>query len=255
MSLSIGRIMKNNHIIVCGQNQQGNVIFLVLVAVVLFAALTYAVSFSSRTSVGGTGETMSISSGALLQYTASLRSAMAGLQFKGKDVTEMEFNFPKKFDGCTHVETCIFHSEGGGVSYIPVSEDIMMSGISNNNWGFTALFEVKDIGTSEESDFAGNDPVAFVYGVSGEVCKKIHEKLDIEEIPVSTIDDGIFESVLDISDYHMAAAGFHMDTGWEEMSEEIVIGCDGTEILAGRSQGCFKTAQGYYVFYSVLQER
>lgn len=60
-------------------NQSGNVLFLILIAVALFAALSYAVTQSTRGGGNADDETSLISSASLTQYPASLKLSMLRL--------------------------------------------------------------------------------------------------------------------------------------------------------------------------------
>ena len=58
-------------------SERGNVLFLILIAVALFAALSYAVTQSSRSGGGDAGkETNLVNSAQLTQYPAGIRTAI-----------------------------------------------------------------------------------------------------------------------------------------------------------------------------------
>ncbi|HEY8190982.1 MAG TPA: hypothetical protein VIG74_01055, partial [Alphaproteobacteria bacterium] len=59
------------------KGERGNVLFLILIAVALFAALSYAVTQSSRSGGGdANSETNLINSATLTQYPAGLRTSI-----------------------------------------------------------------------------------------------------------------------------------------------------------------------------------
>lgn len=61
--------------------QQGNVLFLILIAVVLFAALSYAVSMSTRGTQKDAGaEKIQVTGAALIQYATSVENAITRLR-------------------------------------------------------------------------------------------------------------------------------------------------------------------------------
>lgn len=73
--------------------QSGNVLFLILIAVALFAALTYAVTQSTRSGSGSTSnaEKAQMLASQFTQYGAALNSAIMRLQLSG--CTDLTLNF------------------------------------------------------------------------------------------------------------------------------------------------------------------
>lgn len=72
--------------------QRGNVLFLILVAVALFAALSYAVTSSARGGGGVAKETAKANAAALIQFGTSVRHAVMKLKTMGY-CTESTFGF------------------------------------------------------------------------------------------------------------------------------------------------------------------
>ena len=67
--------------------ERGNVLFLILIAVALFAALSYAVTQSTRSGSGdASGETNLISSAQLTQYPAGIRTSIVRMIIAGAQV-------------------------------------------------------------------------------------------------------------------------------------------------------------------------
>ena len=110
-------------------SQAGNVLFLILIAVVLFAALSYAVTSSSGS--GGNKDTSEDKAklyvAEITQYASAVRTAITWLTATSKcDDTELSFEGPP-FDGSdvdyvnpnspNDFSCHIFHPEGGGVSF------------------------------------------------------------------------------------------------------------------------------------------
>ena len=59
------------------QANQGNVLFIILIAIVLFASLTYAVTRTTQTGSNIDSEQNVLAVGEVLQYASSLRTAVA----------------------------------------------------------------------------------------------------------------------------------------------------------------------------------
>ena len=230
-------------------NQRGNVLFLILIAVALFAALSYAVTQSSQTSGSGAGDdTDLIEAAAIIQYPSSIRVALTRMIIGGKDLEQIEFNKPQDFGTCTgDGEFCIFHPNGGGASYFNPPDDF--TGLTPPIWLFTHAFEIDLLGTSVTGDFAGNDIIMASFGPNDDLCNEINEKSGIDGIPEVNSSTIVLLSVF---------AGNFMDTGWSGASFEFTLGSsasNGTDALDGKRIGCFQSNEGLNIFYSVLLER
>lgn len=97
-------------------SQSGNVLFLILIAVALFAALSYAVTSTGRTNDGGLQtEKQKISKAELDSYTASLNQGKMRLRLINRCST---IDYTRPEDWAPGDKTChMFHPEGGGVVY------------------------------------------------------------------------------------------------------------------------------------------
>src|SRR5690606_6179950 len=99
--------------------EQGNALFLILIAVVLFAALTYAITQSGRGGGDVGRETHQITGTALTQYTTSIRTAITRMLIRGIAVDELKFDPPHAtaYEVSADVRYQVFHPDGGGVGY------------------------------------------------------------------------------------------------------------------------------------------
>ena len=240
-----GRFEKAEGIRYAGQS--GNVLFLILIAVALFAALSYAVTSSTRTS-GGTAsnETNLISSAQITQFPASVSTAVIRMIISGVSVDEIRFNRPEddEFDNLDSVDIGVFHPNGGGVSYTPAPADVM-DGNKPGEWIFNAELEVPDIGLS---GVGGNDIIAYLVGLRKSICMKINEEYGIgatipeldssraSEYETRMIDDG--------------------STDYEIPEDDVPDIDDGSGSFDGQPFGCFQDGGGGdYVYYHVVLER
>lgn len=111
------------------QNNKGNVLFLILIAVVLFAALSYAVTQSSR-GTGKINELGLIDSATVFSSNASIETAINRLKILGCSDTELSFWHDSNGDGtedgsdsyynasAPSSKKChIYDASGGGVTY------------------------------------------------------------------------------------------------------------------------------------------
>ena len=232
--------------------EKGNVLFLILIAVALFAALSYAVTQSSRS--GGSDasdETNLISSAEITQYPASVRTAILRMVVSdGVDVTALEFNPPSDFDDLSDDGNGVFHPDGGGATYTTASTDVMIQGDSALNpsgfWFFSGHYEIEYIGTSDgAASAAGNEITAFLPGIKDSICTKINNEL------------GISSATDHASDLTPEVDAQYMDDGYSIPGVgTVVIGAAaGDESLAGQPFGCVTDSAGDNIYYHVLVER
>lgn len=223
------------------QGEKGNVLFLILIAVVLFAALSYAVTQSTRSGSGdASSETSLINSAQLTQYPASVRTALVRMVIGGVPLdTPISFNPPSDFSGTINTvprqRHNVFHPAGGGATYMQAPGEVMDSGAAGT-WSFNANWDVPNIGTS---GVGGNDLIAFLPGVTKTVCAKINSEHGIGSIPTwDPTDANITDSLLEGDSFPSTDQN------------------DFPAALAGQPFACFQdTSNSEYVYYHVLIER
>jgi hypothetical protein len=220
----MSRVVNNRA--VSRRGEEGNVLFLILIAVVLFAALSYAVTRSSHSNSGGVdNEKGKILAAQIIQYPAGLRVSIVRMIVGGINPEGLRFDLPSGFSGITDVRPLVFHPQGGGATYVEGVSDTMESGVKGP-WYF-------------------NDIVAFLPGVLKSICASINHGLGIDGIPQVNSDIS--------ADYRVL-----MDDGYVLPPTEIILGVaggNGTDNLRGQPAGCFQNAGGEYVYYHLLAER
>lgn len=226
-------------------NESGNVLFLILIAVALFAALSYAVTSSTRSGGNdGSKETNLISSAQITQFPAGVGNTIVRMMISGTAIDEIRFNQPEDFDDLDVPRIGVFHPSGGGAIYIPAPADIMVSE-TPGKWYFNGDMEIPHIGTE---GVGGNDIIAYLVGIKQAICRKINEEHGLGSvIPMlngnrasdyteEMIDDGTTDYVLPTTDM-----------------PDIDDGSGGFE---GQPFGCFQNGGGGdYVYYHVIVER
>ncbi len=239
------------------EHEKGNVLFLILIAVALFAALSYAVTQSSRSGAGtADGESNLINAAQITQYPASVRTAIVRMIIGGVDVTQLEFDPPVDFGSLTSPTFGVFHPTGGGATSVTAPPEIMASG-TQGTWMFNTRYQITNIGTSAANNTA-NDLIAFLPGVATSICQRMNTELGI----VTTDDDdgnGVPDAGILIA--NIPVVGMNQDggaTGIGAYAATHVIGTD----FAGQPFGCADfddatalTANGDLVYYHVLVER
>lgn len=232
--------------------ERGNVLFLILIAVALFAALSYAVTQSTRSGGGDASrETSLVNSAQITQYPASVKTAITRMIVStSTSPYVLSFDDPSLFTANLTTSTLesqnVFHPNGGGATYTLAPADVMDSG-NPGTWVYNSENEIENIGQTNGGPGATDttaDTIAFLPGVKLAICQKIHDQLGLAtalpaetNIDFATSQDSTLGSA---TDRIFTAAG----TG--------TIG-DGN-ILSGQPQGCF-TQGGSNIYYHVLVER
>lgn len=225
--------------------QRGSVLFLILVAVVLFSALSLTVANMMRS--GGEEHIGKQRAGLLadeiLAYGRQLRHAVQGLKISnGCDEGAISFegtglsgygHSPAASARCT-----VFHESGAGLQYIKPVADFG----SGTDWVFTGQLNVGGVGTDCASGSSCTELLAVLEGIHLTVCRAINEKLGIvtpdDEPPVQ---DGV--------------VGFPKFTGDQTYTAAITDQA-GNDVLEGQPAGCTKAAAGgNYFFYQTLASR
>lgn len=128
------------------ETQKGNILFLILIAVALFAALSYVVTSSSRSNEGGIAKDKAkLAASRIIQYATHIEQALQRLKLINK-CQDTQISFERApFNGsdtqyinpyAPSDHSChVFHSNGGGVSNIefePKIFDPSQEGIGNS---------------------------------------------------------------------------------------------------------------------------
>lgn len=244
------------------KHQKGNVLFLILIAVALFAALSYAVTQSSRSGGDASKETNVINTAALTQYPNSVRTSVLRMIIAGIDPLDIYFNKPDQLSGAGYTfvfdatpdpdvdrtSRAVFHPQGGGASYQQVPANLTSGGAALD-WKFNADFEIPLLGLSQTSSGSGNELIAFADGVTEGICGRVNKELHQSEIiPVVA-------SAYTISNNRTATT-----TAPTNPSTETAIMTSTTPAspnwFSNKAFGCFQNGTGgNYVFYYVMAER
>ncbi len=159
--------------------ESGNVLFLILIAVVLFAALSYAVSQTMRSS-GSSGtaqESGKIDSAYLLQFPTSVRQAIVRMKL-ARSYTNEDISFVHPGDTTygtfgTNPTKEVFHPQGGAVVYQAPPAQIN----DGTQWVFNGDIEINGQGTTAGTS-SSSDLVAFLPGVRQDVCRYLNQGFD-----------------------------------------------------------------------------
>ncbi len=231
--------MKQNTI----NKESGNVLFLILIAVALFAALSYAVTSSTNSGGGNANdESNLVNSAAVTQYPASVKTAIIRMQVtNGINDVETVFDKPP-FTGLSGTSAAVFHPDGGSATYSDASASVMADG-NPGEWTFNMDQEVVNISTTAAGT-DGNEVIAFLSGITSSICDRLNTELGIPTGQYTA-------STLSIAD--------NMEEGDTPVAAVNTIGGGANDSgLAGQPYGCFQNGGNTtqpYVYYHVLLQR
>jgi hypothetical protein len=233
--------------------ESGNVLFLILIAVALFAALSYAVTQSTRSGGGDASrETTLVNASQITQYPASVKTAITRMIVSNSiDPDDLLFDGPPFTDLTTTTlqSQGVFYpgsttGGGGGATYAQAPATVMESAAAGT-WVFNGENQVKNIGTYNATTSTSNvEVIAFLPGVKKSVCESIHSRLGLNtSIPSVTGVD---------STTNMTYANWNSNSNAGIGAGGGIITSAG--ILDGQPQGCYLDGTSY-VYYHVLIER
>ena len=165
-------------------NQSGNVLFLILIAVALFAALSYAVTQSSRSGSDANRETNVINTSTLTQYPNQVRTAVLRLVIGGTDPTLLQFNTSNVTTDETtgggfsayNPNRAVFAAQGGAAAWAPVPGKLLANTTVDKPWIYSMAFRIPGLGT-DNTDGSGNELIAFAEDITQTVCSRLNGDL------------------------------------------------------------------------------
>lgn len=171
------------------RKESGSALFYILIAVVLFAALSFAVAQMTRGGgeQGASTEVRRLQAGEILQYTRAMQTAVRSMKIEGAEDTQVSFenaalgagyNYASCGDACK-----IFASSGGGMVYSQPSSDWLdqgnSGGASFGDWLFTGSNAVTGVGT-DGGGADSSDLLMILPWVTKNLCVQINDMLGID---------------------------------------------------------------------------
>ncbi len=239
------------------QTQKGNVLFLILIAVALFAALSYAVTQSSRTGGDSARETNILNAAQLTQYPTSVRTAVLRLIIDGFQDTGLQFNNPASAVG-TDEPFEVFATIGGGAVFQNAPREMMeVNGVNEEGrWYFNMDFEVENLGRDVPGSITGNELIAFLPGITESVCTRLNLEAGIINSPAALNPELGTDVVDDDNDGSVQKNIEDVATDYSATTSVVINNT--AEDFTRQTFGCFHNNNGGaepYVFYSVILER
>lgn len=151
-----------------GRTQRGNILFLILLAVVLFAALSYAVTSSMRGGgKDGGSESANLKAAQIIQYATLIEASWQRLRLRGCGIDQISFEHPDATAaGLLYAnsrapsnKSChMFDPAGGGVTYQSFEDDFLVAEQTGNTdssilWSQRGHFRF--VGSADHSVLSG----------------------------------------------------------------------------------------------------
>ena len=233
------------------RNESGNALFLILIAVALFAALSYAVTQSGRGSGTVDKETALIAAAQITQYPAALRSTVTRMVITGTGVSAIRYD--------TTSGVGVFAADGGASTNQAPPGNIGtitlggLDGATNNAWGYKdtsdALngYYITGVGTDTTVSGAGRDHLAYLSGLTATVCQQTLKGLGLSTTLVGQTAAVDFTTNL--------GEGGNVANGAAGVGSANFFNATG---MSGNSFACTSNgtaAAGPYVYYHALVEQ
>lgn len=246
-------------------NQQGNVLFMVLIAIALFGALTVNVMRSENVAGSIHNESLSIQLYQLTDYASQIEQAVTDLMVqRGCALTELSFDHADRanYNTAEHYlnanspsgNVCdIFATAGAGVPYKEPLAMVAEAGTSE--YGITGIMAIEGLGRNPDDVGDAGAELVFINRLPRAACLRVNREMDIAnpsgEPPEVANADAAFPAVLGTSESFPIAAGS------EGMDWSFTIGVTGqAPALHMKKSGCYQsTSNDHYYFYYVLLTR
>lgn len=164
------------------KNQNGNVLWFILLAVALMGFLSAVLSRgSSSTNQTGDVERARIIASSLLQYSKSVENAVQNMLLQGISENDLDFvDIDATYDNpnCTERACEIFDAQGGGIP-LRSTADVISDTNFTNDWIVSTGNRIGGMGC-DDADHSCRDLLLMVSGVSDTLCKQINAINDIE---------------------------------------------------------------------------
>lgn len=239
------------------KSENGNVLFLILIAVALFAALSYAVTQSSRGGGSAANEQADLSASRLMNYSAMVKTAIMRLKLReSTTIGNIYFNSdiykrisgapaPASLGSPADPSLYLFHPDGGGLAEMTF-EDLAVD-CAGCPTGYIQPGHMLMVWVEAQWLGAGGDDAAITFfGINQEVCEAINRKVGISGIPQTAIP------------FTGTAIGINFDgspygaTPTTNGQANLTNGSSGVE---GYNMFCVEeTSLGRYVFIDIFEE-
>ncbi len=237
------------------RGEKGNVMFLIFLGVVMFAALSFNVAQMLRSgdsTVAITKQKARLYSSEILDYGRAIKQALQNVKISN-ECMDSDISFENSvISGYTHSpiardECKIFHNDGGGMTYLPPSSDWMDPNFSTqphySEWYFPS--DISHLDVPSGAGISGFELSVFLPYIRKSVCDQLNERIGVTNVgePAPTdaadsyYDNNKYKGVFDTS-----AADSSIDL------PGVYIGC----YQANSAAASNSAEANSYVFFQVL---
>ena len=226
------------------KNQSGSALYFILIAVALFAALSFMVSESLRS--GGTQiseEKTRVLVSAILDYGRTMRQTVQTLRINGCEKTDINFenNIISGYTngGAPPDNACdVFNIDGGGANYVKPNTDALDKSQTASALYGEWYFAGEEALSGSMGDDTLSDLILYLPWINEQTCLKINEDLGITNTQITESWDLVTTNKF---------TGSYTDVGNN-------IGNNASD-LSGKISGCFKGNTTGNHYYHVLVTR
>ncbi len=213
----------------------------VLIAVALFAALSFVLSRQTDSSESGTlaEEKIELQSTQIIQTASHIQQAVNRMAYTGSEIDDLVFTIPD--DGLAyatppHIHK-VFHPEGGALT-LP---QLPTEAVNQVNTDPAPGWYMGSFNNVEWTQTTGTDVILVAHQIDQTICARINEKLTGSAvIPTLTVD--INKILID--------ATLHTNAPNNDLDIAECAACDGRPTL------CVSNAAGtMWSYYSVIEQR
>lgn len=230
-------------------SEKGSVLIYIFIAIVVFAALSFAVSRGNREGVATIDrERADLQATQILDYTGMIRRTLQNMKISGIKDEQICFDHTGwgfatyNHAGCSSDANKVFLPTGGGASFQNPGENLLDESLRAqpgwNKWHFTGANRIMGVGGDCTTDAECNELLLVLPYVRRDVCAALNRRLQVNDGLTIPVDDTDF-------DITVPYAGAFVD------GDAL-----NTAALNGKRSGCFQTSgtpsNGSYLFYAVL---
>ena len=223
--------------------ERGNALIYVLIAVALFAALSFTLGRQSDSDEAGSldDSKAELYATQLISYAAQAQSSIDQMLITGSEIDDLDFILPTAaaFNTPPDIHK-VYHPAGGGLSPGRLPVEVIAQNITDP----VAGWYMGRFNNVEWSATAADDVILVAYQISQSVCSKINELVNGSSA-IPTMTDSIRETMIDDTLY----TGSNVDLTTDDPGD-ICPECDRVPSLCVQNQ-----AGTAYGFYTILADQ